>query len=1235
MKNSSMAGRGCFVAAGLWPAVEPGVPPGGPNRTNPFRPKTLRPSRNLSLPLPRRVLEKLVACRDPMPQPSSYVPEGQPRRAHGFKRGLASIALNQVPKGRPNRRTLPIHFRLFLLTLLSCALSLPAATVIDSDVCVYGGTSGGVIAAVQAARLGKSVSLVVVNNHLGGMTSGGLGQTDVGNFGNTYIQGTAREFYTRIGLKYSTSAKFTFEPHVAETVFNEMAQQAGLTIYTNQRLASVTKTGAQLIAVTMNNSNVFRAKMFIDASYEGDLMAAGGVSYVVGREATSQYNEDLNGVRAPNTGGHQFGSLQVNPYVITNNPASGLIPLVQSNAPGAAGSADQKVQAYNFRMCLTTVASNQIPLTAPTNYSPAQYDLLARYIQAMVAAGNTPTLGTFMNVSAMPNSKTDINNNGAVSTDFLGQSSAYPEASAETRAQIWQAHRDYLHGFLYFLATDSRVPSGVRTSMSSYGFCKDEFQDTGGWPHQLYVREARRMVSDYVMTQSNCLGLVVVPDSVGLAAYGRDSHNAQRVVVSGLCQNEGDTYTGGAIPGVYPISYRSLVPKSAECSNLLVPWCLSASHIAFGSIRMEPVHMILGQSAATAACIAIDDSTTVQQISVAKLQSQLMADQQSLGITPTNSGPTVIVDNADATGVVTNGPWTVSTASTGYYGPNYFHDGNTNKGGSSVVFTPNLPSAGKYNVYALWAVNPNRSTNTPMDVIHPGGTNTVLRDQTSSNGTWVLLLSTNFNAGTNGKVRIRNTGTTGYVIADAVQFVNASNQPVVNLWATDAHASRYGPRPGSVTLSRSGDASSPLTVNWTLNGTASNGVDFAALPASVTFPAGVSDTNLLISPFILTPVGDKTLQLSLATNSTYAVGPLATATVTVADIPLYAWRAQYFGANANNPLIAGDGANPSGDGIVNLLKYALGLDPTRTNTSPALLTSISATGYFAVSYTRPDPAPPDISYVVESSTNLLDWCPDPCVNLRQVVFHTNHTATLTWETDVPITVAPRRFLRLRVSAKDIAPPIQGAKVVAFGDSITFGQGVPTGSNWVNQLAARFALNMVNAGVSGNTSSQGLARIQTDVLNPHPDFVIINFGMNDHVMTALDVPQVSQATFRANLNSMIDRVRTNHSIPILVTVNYLIEGNASQYYYNRHPAAYYANVGGAQAWVDSYIQIVRDVAAARSADLVDIRAACDNYDRYQFLRSLLNGANDDDGVHPYLIGSSVYAQLLGDYLAAHY
>jgi hypothetical protein len=519
-----------------------------------------------------------------------------------------------------------MKLRRIFLFCAACLLLARGSTaeVITADVCVYDGTAGGVAAAIETARLGKTVVLAAFGSHLGGMSSGGLSQTDIGNKGA--IGGISREFYQRMGRHYGKEEQWSFEPGVAENIFVEMARDAKVPVYFQQRLASVKKDGARITEIVMENGNIFRAKMFIDASYEGDLMACAGVSYFVGREPNSQYHETLDGIRGE-TPKHQF-TVPVDPYVKPGDPASGLIPLVQPGDGGTPGVGDRCVQAYNFRLCLTQNPTNKIPILAPANYDPARYELLARYIEALAAAGKNPKLGEFMHIQPMPNGKTDINNNGGVSTDFIGGSYDYPEASYERRAQIWREHEDYTRGFLNFLATSPRVPESVRHEMQSWGLAKDEFTDTGGWPPQLYVREARRMVSDYVMTENNCRNSIKLPDAIGLAAYTMDSHNCQRLVKHGHVENEGDTQIGGFPP--YQIAYRALVPKTGECENLLVPVCLSSTHIAYGSIRMEPVFMVLGQSSAAAACQAIADKVAIQKIDVAKLQTQLLAEHQVL-----------------------------------------------------------------------------------------------------------------------------------------------------------------------------------------------------------------------------------------------------------------------------------------------------------------------------------------------------------------------------------------------------------------------------------------------------------------------------------------------------------------------------------------------------------------------------------------------------------------------------
>jgi hypothetical protein len=531
--------------------------------------------------------------------------------------------------------------------------SLNAAEVIEADLCIYGGTASGVAAAVQAARMGKTAVITEFGNHLGGLTSGGLGATDIGN--KAAIGGIAREFYHRIALHYANSnawrfeqyeeyfanrggrsafselsgpdaTMWTFEPHVAEDIFFQMLDETKVAVYFQQRLASVQKEGGRITEIAMENGKVYRAAMFIDATYEGDLMAKAGVSYTVGREANSKYKETLNGVRAE-TPKHQF-TVPVDPYRKPGDAGSGLLPFIQPGDGGKPGEGDACVQAYNFRLCYTQEPANRLPHRKPAKYDPARYELLARYLEALVAAGQKPELKAFWNPIWMPNGKTDINNNGGFSTDFIGANYAYPDADYATRAQIWQTHEDYVRGFVYFLATSPRVPEDMRTEMQAWGPAKDEFLDTGNWPHQLYVREARRMVSDYVMTEHNCRGQQKAEDPVGLGAYGMDSHNCQRIVKSGHAENEGDVQVHGFSP--YPISYRSIVPKAAECENLLVPICLSATHIAYGSIRMEPVFMILGQSAATAATLAMDRKSSLQKLPYEMLRARLLADKQIL-----------------------------------------------------------------------------------------------------------------------------------------------------------------------------------------------------------------------------------------------------------------------------------------------------------------------------------------------------------------------------------------------------------------------------------------------------------------------------------------------------------------------------------------------------------------------------------------------------------------------------
>jgi hypothetical protein len=485
------------------------------------------------------------------------------------------------------------------------------------------------------------------------LTTGGLGATDIGN--KAAVGGLSREFYHRVARHYQQdrawqfetredyfarrrsgqssassldgpdATMWTFEPRVAENIFWDLIEEHRIPVYLGQPLRRLIKDQGRILEIHTATHRV-RARMFIDATYEGDLMALAGVSFTVGREANARYGETLNGVRGE-TPHHQF-TVPVDPYVRPGDPASGLLPWIQSGDGGRPGDGDHRVQTYNYRLCFTTNALNRLPIAPPPNYDPARYEVLARYLEALVAAGKRPALSQFWNPIWMPNQKTDINNNGGFSTDFIGMNYDYPAGSATTRDRIRQEHEDYIRGFITFLATNPRVPEHLRDEMRQWGLAADEFLDTGGWPNQLYVREARRMIGDVVMTEHHCRGTSVIQDPVGLAAYNMDSHNCQRIVKNGRVENEGDVQVPPMKP--YPISYRAMVPRQSECENLLVPVCLSASHIAYGSIRMEPVFMILGQSAATAAAHALREKKPVQQIDYPRLRKHLLADGQVL-----------------------------------------------------------------------------------------------------------------------------------------------------------------------------------------------------------------------------------------------------------------------------------------------------------------------------------------------------------------------------------------------------------------------------------------------------------------------------------------------------------------------------------------------------------------------------------------------------------------------------
>ncbi len=701
-------------------------------------------------------------------------------------------------------------FVIFNLVFVSCLPAVKAAEERDvsADIVIYGGTASGVIAAVQAKKMGKSAIIVTPDEHLGGLTAGGLGWTDTGNKG--VIGGLSRDFYHRVWQKYQEPSAWRwqkkseygnkgqgtqaidgknrtmwiFEPHVAEEIFEEYIKEYDIPVHRDEwldRSGGVAKKGNRISSITTLSGKTYTGKIFIDATYEGDLLATAGIDYHVGREANSVYGENWNGVQ---TGvlhhRHHFGVLEqkISPYVIPGDPSSGVLARISTEPPGEYGSGDKRVQAYCYRYCATNNPENRVPFPKPEGYDAKQYELLLRIYEA----GWRETFGKF---DPIPNHKTDTNNHGPFSTDNIGMSYDYPEGSYERRREILDEHRRYQQGWLYFVTNDPRVPLEVREKMQKWGLAKDEFVDNGNWPHQIYVREARRMVGKFVMTENELTKKKKTPEPVGMGSYTIDSHNVQRYVTpEGYVQNEGDI---GVKISPYTIAYGSLVPKKSQCENLMVSISVSSSHIAFGSIRMEPVFMILGQSAATGAVMAFDGDLAVQDVPYDKLREQLLKDGQVLEYKSskkagTNKTPkTVYVNPRELPGIVLDdeaatltGQWKTSSSTPGFVGHGYRHNQTAKVGDATARYKTDLPRDGRYEVLISWTAHSNRSSRVSAEITSDKGKSKVMLDQTDApgdEGPFRSLGVYSFSKDGEAEVVISNAQKAGYMVIDAVQWL--------------------------------------------------------------------------------------------------------------------------------------------------------------------------------------------------------------------------------------------------------------------------------------------------------------------------------------------------------------------------------------------------------------------------------------------------------------------------------
>ena len=666
------------------------------------------------------------------------------------------------------------RFLAVFITVICCGASLAATPLTHTyDVVVYGGTAGGAVAAIAAANEGQKVALIEPRQHIGGMTSGGLGATD---FGRKYvIGGMSLDFYKRLTEYYGGDVAWHFEPHMAEKELRDWLKEASVDVYFGSRLASVKKDGTAIQSITLLNESTFTASVFIDCSYEGDFLPLAKISYTWGREGQSKYGESLAG-HIEYSAKHQF-SVPVNPYDETGS----LLPLVQERDDKQTGDADKKVQGYNFRLCMTQDSDNMVPWPKPDGYDPAAWELLRRYI----AAKPDLTFEQLCHPFRLPKGKTDTNNNGPISTDFIGGSWNYPDATYDEQDRIWEEHERYVKGFFYFLANDPGIPDALRNEARSWGLAKDEFVDTDNWPHQLYVREARRMVGSFVTTQKDLQIERFKEDSIGMGSYNSDSHNVQRfaVTASPLWEagipsviNEGDMQVGVR---PYDMSYRSFVPQPSECTNLLVGCTFSASHVAYSSMRMEPQYMIIGQAAGVAASMAIRGNTSVQAIDITSLQDTLKAQHAILHIEDTIADfialrklSGIVMDTETAELV---GNWRESGDMQPYVGYGYVHDSQVGDPATYIRYRVTLPEAGRYEVRVSYSPHSNRATNALYVVHHKDGATEHRINQRKKAGELAPFVSLGiyeFDGGNSGYVDLISTADAGgYVIGDAAQWL--------------------------------------------------------------------------------------------------------------------------------------------------------------------------------------------------------------------------------------------------------------------------------------------------------------------------------------------------------------------------------------------------------------------------------------------------------------------------------
>lgn len=658
----------------------------------------------------------------------------------------------------------------------------------SADIVVYGDSPSALSAAIELAENSRDVLLVCPVAHVGGMMVEGLGHQDIdGRSGSgAPIGGLTAEFFLRIGKAYAPDAgkpRYHFEAKVAQRVINEWLEEKKVRQLRSARLSeepgAVEKKDGRIVSLKLEGGGTITGKVFIDGTVEGDLMAAAGVTHTYGREGNAAYGENVGGILNP-TSKDQY-KVAVDPYVVPGDPASGVLTGVQNEEVGAHGAGDKAAMGFCLRLPLTRNPANKIPITAPPGYDPKNYELYRRYLEA---GGMNEWLDGPGSADANPTKKLfDLGSWHDLSGNLYGMNHEYPVATHAGREAIYRYHKEFTQGLIWWLSTDPSVPQKIRDEWSRWGLPADEFTDNGGWPRRLYVRCGRRMISDYVITEADvrrsAIGAVTprpaVSDSIGICWWPVDLHNARTVIRDGKVYNEG-AYFDLKNYKPFGIPYRSIVPKRADCLNLLVPSALSSSYAGYGAVRLEWTFMVLGQSAAAAAAIAVEKDIAVQDVAYDELKNVLLDRKQKL-VPDETSITGIILDNDASSGVEISGAWDVSTNVGGFQGADYLVDGDESKGSKTVRFTPSIPHTGEYALYTRWSADSKRADNVPVTVVHSSGTSALKLNQRANGNTWNLLGTFRFDKGSAGSVSFSNEGTNGYVIVDAIRLVAVKKPP--------------------------------------------------------------------------------------------------------------------------------------------------------------------------------------------------------------------------------------------------------------------------------------------------------------------------------------------------------------------------------------------------------------------------------------------------------------------------